>query len=83
MIGVLWTLFRRMAKAPDWNGSDSEGRKLGEQRGLDRTIFLLHDCQMSTWQCTVTNDDHEKSVHGKDENRFLKTPVVLAVNDAR
>ena len=24
-----------MAKAPTWNGSDGEGRKLGERSGLD------------------------------------------------
>ena len=29
-----------VAKAPDWNGSDSEGRKLGEQRGLDTPVVL-------------------------------------------
>jgi len=30
-----------VAKASFWNESDGEGRKLGEQRGLDRTLFLL------------------------------------------
>jgi len=29
-----------VAKAPDWNGSDSEGRKPGEQRGLDTPVVL-------------------------------------------
>jgi hypothetical protein len=28
-----------VAKAPDQNGSDGEGRKPGEQRGLDRTLL--------------------------------------------
>ena len=27
-----------MAKAPNWNGSDSEGRKRGEQPGLDTPL---------------------------------------------
>ena len=29
-----------MAKAPDENGSDNEGRKLGEQTGLDTRVVL-------------------------------------------
>ncbi len=29
-----------MAKASDWNGSDSEGRKLGERLGLDTPVVL-------------------------------------------
>ncbi len=27
-----------MAKAPAWNASDGEGRKLGEQTGLDTPV---------------------------------------------
>ena len=32
-----------MAKAPIWNGSDGEGRKLGERSGLDmhKVCFLF------------------------------------------
>ena len=29
-----------MAKAPGWNGSDAEGRKPGERRGLDTPVVL-------------------------------------------
>ncbi len=29
-----------MAKAPTWNGSDGEGRKLGERSGLDTPVVL-------------------------------------------
>jgi hypothetical protein len=35
-----------MAKAPDWNGSDSEGRKLGERSGLDtRVVLAVNDAR--------------------------------------
>ena len=36
-----------MAKAPNWNGSDSEGRKRGEQPGLDIEKFRLGDFRIS------------------------------------
>ncbi len=47
-----------MAKAADQNGSDSEGRKLGERSGLDTRVVLavnaasqmlhnLRDCAVS------------------------------------
>ena len=29
-----------MAKAPNWNELDDEGRKLGEQTGLDTRVVL-------------------------------------------
>ena len=29
-----------MAKAPTWNGSDGEERKLGERSGLDTPVVL-------------------------------------------
>ncbi len=29
-----------MAKASDWDGSDGEGRKLGERSGLDTRVVL-------------------------------------------
>ncbi len=29
-----------MAKAPDWNAPDGEGRKPGEQTGLDTRVVL-------------------------------------------
>ena len=48
-----------MAKAPDWNGSDSEGRKRGEQTvlgqnpiqtnpGLDKLLFQKSSLQSKT-----------------------------------
>ena len=33
-----------MAKAPNENGSDGEGRKLGEQTGLDSGVFAYGFC---------------------------------------
>jgi hypothetical protein len=47
-----------MAKASDWNGFDGEGRKPGEQTGLDTRVVLavnaaskalriLHECAVS------------------------------------
>ena len=30
-----------MAKAPAWNGSDGEGRKLGERSGLDTPVHEI------------------------------------------
>ena len=51
-----------MAKAFGWNGSDGEGRKLGEQNGLDTRVVLavnsascvlhnLRDCAVPKRRC--------------------------------
>ena len=54
-------------KAFHWNGSDGEGRKLGERPGLDK-LFLSKE---KPWEKKFCN-----------EEKVLNTPLVLAVNDA-
>ena len=64
-------------KASSWNRSDGEGRKRGEQRGLDKP-FLQKRLRKRGAQ-VLPNVKRVLS----NVKRTLKTPVVLAVNDAR
>ena len=42
-----------MAKASDENGSDGEGRKLGEQTGLDTRNQLISGVSSERFVCTT------------------------------
>jgi hypothetical protein len=63
-----------VAKALNWNGLDGEGRKLGEQPGLDKPLFLVRKRPLGSKR-TFRDIMYEKEA--------INTPLVLAVNSAR
>ena len=78
-----------MAKASDQDGFDSEGRKLGEQNGLDRSFAKRLDQKRAMWDMKSHGMTHSCFCQKYTAVRYvimgkkiLKTRVVLAVNAA-
>ena len=77
-----------IAEASYYNRSDSEGRRLGEQKGLDTSNFLdnlriNYKNSGSSFTILLIKILCEVKFCKNYENCSLDTPVVLAVNTAR